>query len=106
MDDPAKYSVTVVTEKVETFMNSGQLMDFNDLVRKSDKGFILAEALGPAGYAFLDYGDDHKVFDLDGEQTRQFIVSSISNAEEAICVVHEDKRHSFQDGDYVKFVEV
>jgi ubiquitin-activating enzyme E1 len=103
IDDLNKYSVVVVTEH---HMKSSELMAMNEKVRARGGGFIIAESLGPAGYAFLDYGDSHKVFDLDGEQTKQFIVSNITNAEEAVCTVHEDKRHSYQDGDYVKFVEV
>jgi ubiquitin-activating enzyme E1 len=31
---------------------------------------------------------------------------NISNEENAIVTVHEDKRHSYQEGDHVKFVEV
>lgn len=31
---------------------------------------ILSETLGAAGYAFVDFGDKHNVFDLDGEATK------------------------------------
>jgi ubiquitin-activating enzyme E1 len=54
----------------------------------------------------LDYGENHRVTDHDGEQTKSFIVVNISNEENAIVTVHEDKRHSYQEGDHVKFVEV
>jgi ubiquitin-activating enzyme E1 len=30
----------------------------------------------------------------------------VANEKEAVCRTHEDKRHTFEDGDYVKFVEV
>ena len=46
------------------------------------------------------------VFDADGEQTKQFIVSSIEHEDNPVVHVHEDKRHTYQDGDFVKFVEV
>jgi ubiquitin-activating enzyme E1 len=62
--------------------------------------------LGAAGYTFLDYGDQHLISDADGEQTKSFIVTSITNEEKATVTVHEDKRHSYQEGDHVKFVEV
>ena len=56
-------------------------------------------------YAFVDFGN-HTIFDEDGEQTKQFIVSNITQDEQATVTVHEDKRHSYQDGDYVVFREV
>jgi len=62
--------------------------------------------LGAAGYTFLDYGDQHLISDADGEQTKSFIVTSITNEEKATVTVHEEKRHSYQEGDHVKFVEV
>jgi len=62
--------------------------------------------LGAAGYTFLDYGEQHLISDADGEQTKSFIVTSITNEEKATVTVHEDKRHSYQEGDHVKFVEV
>jgi hypothetical protein len=34
------------------------------------------------------------------------MVTSVSQDEQATVMVHEDKRHSYQEGDHVKFVEV
>jgi ubiquitin-activating enzyme E1 len=34
------------------------------------------------------------------------MVVSISNEEKATVMVHEDKRHSYEEGDYVTFQEV
>ena len=62
--------------------------------------------MGAAGYTFLDYGDQHLISDADGEQTKSFIVTSITNEEKATVTVDEYKRHSYQEGDHVKFVEV
>jgi len=56
-------------------------------------------------YAFVDYGN-HVIFDADGEQTKQFIISNITKEEKPTVTVHEDKRHSYKDGDYVVFREV
>lgn len=33
-------------------------------------------------------------------------MAGITNEKEAVVSVHEDKRHSYQNGDYVKFREV
>jgi ubiquitin-activating enzyme E1 len=62
--------------------------------------------LGAAGYCFVDFGDSHKIDDVDGEPTKSFILAGISNDKEGIVSVHEDKRHSYSDGDYVRFREV
>ncbi len=81
-------------------------MGVNRFCHANKIGFILSENLGAAGYAFLDFGDQHLINDADGEQVKSFIVASITNDELATITVHEDKRHSYQEGDYVKFVEV
>jgi ubiquitin-activating enzyme E1 len=69
-------------------------------------GYISTATLGPWGYAFVDYGKEHLVTDGDGEQTKQFIVTMIEKGEKTKIFVHEDKRHSYQEGDYVVLTEV
>lgn len=102
-EDHKNYSVVCYTE---VFDNLASLQEVNQFCRKNGVGFLLSQTLGLAGYAFLDYGENFSIFDHDGEQTKQFIVVNISQAEQAEVTCHEDKRHSYQDGDYVKFVEV
>jgi hypothetical protein len=38
----------------------------------------LGEALGVTGYTFLDYSENHSIFDANGEDTKNFIVTNIS----------------------------
>ena len=97
------YSLICITEN---FSGTQMLLDINEACRANNVGFILNECMGVSGYAFLDYGPKFMVTDADGEATKQFIVSSVEQAENPTVHVHEDKRHSYQDGDYVKFVEV
>lgn len=101
--DYLNYHVVCLTEN---FLSQEKNFALNEACRAKGVGFILAETLGAAGYIFLDYGDNHKITDLDGEPCKQFIVSSITQDEQGLVTVHEDKRHSFQSGDYVKFREV
>lgn len=56
---------------------------------------MLSETMGGAGYVFSDFGKAHIITDHDGEQCKQFIVVSISQDEEALVTVHEDKRHTY-----------
>ena len=69
-------------------------------------GFLSSEVWGAAGHGFVDFGPDFKSFDKDGENTRSFIVSNITKGTPGIVTVHEEKRHTYQDGDYVVFKEV
>jgi ubiquitin-activating enzyme E1 len=73
-DDVAKYSVICVTDNLFPIT---RLIEINKKARAENIGFILAETLGAMVYAFVDYGN-HTIFDGDGEQTKPFIISSIT----------------------------
>ena len=75
-------------------------------MRKRGVGFILSTSFGPAGFAFVDFGDEFIVTDTDGVEPKSFIVASATQTNPLIVTVHEDKRHKFQDGDHVQFKEV
>lgn len=91
-NDVANYNVVVVTENL---MGLDALIALNEKCRASKIGFILSETLGAAGYIFLDYGSDFVITDENGEQTKSFIVTNITQDEKACVTVHEDKRHSY-----------
>lgn len=97
------YDLVIVTE---LFHNIEELCRLNEALRAAKKGFILSQTLGAYGYTFVDYGDEFMILDETGEDTKSFIVTSIDNAQEPVVTVHDDKRHSFHDGSYVKFTEV
>lgn len=74
--------------------------------RAKKVGYIGSEIHGPWGYAFVDYGPEHVITDQDGENTKSFIVTLIEKGPKTTITVHEDKRHIYQEGDYVEFREV
>lgn len=78
----------------------------NKLCRKHNSGYIFNATPGAFGVAFLDYGDKHTVTDHNGENTAQFVVTFIEKGKETFIQVHEDKRHSYEEGDYVVLTEV
>ena len=78
----------------------------NEFCRKKNIGFILSATYGPSGFTFVDYGNDFVISDPDGEDTKSFIVVSAEQTNPCIVTVHEDKRHKFQNGDFVHFREV
>lgn len=84
------------------------LIKVNDFCRSREKaiGFIWTGALGLFGWTFVDYGDSHLIFDKSGEECKSTIVTSISNDENSVVTVNDDKRHGFEDGDWVTFREV
>ena len=92
LDDHKNYNVVCYTE---VFGNIDDVIQVNEQCRKNGSGFILSQCMGPAGFAFLDYGDNFQINDADGEDTKAFIVVSVTQANPAIVTVHEDKRHKF-----------
>jgi ubiquitin-activating enzyme E1 len=103
LEDHANYHVVAYTE---IFNSIDQMIEVNEFVRSKNIGFILSQTYGPQGFTFLDYGNDFSITDADGEDTKSFIGVAATQTNPCIITVHEDKRHKFQDGDYVKFVEV
>jgi ubiquitin-activating enzyme E1 len=103
LEDHANFNVVCYTELLR---NIDQLNEINEFVRQRNIGFILSTTFGPSGFTFVDYGNNFTVTDPDGEQTKSFIVVNASQTNPCIVTVHEDKRHIFQDGDYIQFREV
>jgi ubiquitin-activating enzyme E1 len=103
LEEHSNYHVVCYTE---IFENIDKVIEVNEFCRARNIGFILSTTYGPSGFAFLDYGNEFTVTDLDGEDTKSFIVTNATQTNPVIITVHEDKRHKFQDGDYVKFSEI
>jgi ubiquitin-activating enzyme E1 len=103
LEDHALYNVVCYTE---IFENIDKLIEIDEFCRNRGVGFILSTTFGPSGFTFVDYGKDFIVTDADGEETKSFIVANATQGNPCIINVHEDKRHKFQDGDYVTFKEV
>ena len=92
LEDHANYNVVCYSENLNGFKN---ILQANNFCHEKNVGFILCETLGLFGYAFVDYGEKHGVNDADGENCQQFIVVNVTQDEEAVVTVHEDKRHSY-----------
>jgi ubiquitin-activating enzyme E1 len=97
------YSLICVTE---VYNNMEEVIEWNNLCHENGIGFLLSQNLGATAYAFADFGNEFVIFDEDGEETKQFIVSNVTKGEQGICTVHDDKRHKYQDGDFVIFKEL
>ena len=54
----------------------------------------------------MDFGDSFVCHDKDGEEPRSAIVSGVTMESPGTVHTHQDRRHGFQDGDWVVFREV
>lgn len=75
------------------FYNRERLISANEFCRSRNIGFVSSGNLGLYGFAFVDYGNEHIVFDTNGESVRNSIIINITNDKEATVTCHEDKRH-------------
>jgi len=48
------------------FFNRDALVKYNEFCHENNIGFIYAGELGLYGFTFVDFGNDHKVFDQTG----------------------------------------
>lgn len=62
--------------------------------------------MGLYGNAFVDFGNNYKCFDKDGEDVKNSLIVNITKEKNGSVTVHEDKRHPFTDGDSITFREV
>jgi len=82
------------------------LIRHNEFCRTKKIGFIATDSFGLAGSVFVDYGDEFTIFDKDGEDSKSAIVAGITQESVGTVHTHNDRRHGFQDGDWVTFREV
>lgn len=52
-------------------------------------GFIYGGNLGLYGFAFVDFGDNHKVLDPNGEQEKSIHVAGIAKDETGEVFLHD-----------------
>lgn len=64
----------------------------------------MALIAGLAGFIFVDFGEKHRIFDKNGEDSVSVLISMISK--DGFVTTQEDKRHNLEEGDLVKFIEV
>lgn len=85
-----------------------ELIRHNNYCRERDRpvGFIAAESFGVAGFVFVDFGNAFTCRDRDGEEPRSVIVAGVTQENPGTVHTHNDRRHGFQDGDWVSFREV
>lgn len=96
-------SLVVLTEA-----SHSALVRINEACRSCSPqvGFIAADTFGLVGTVFVDYGDVFLCRDKDGEEPRSAIVAGVTQENPGAVHTHMDRRHGFQDDDWVAFREV
>ena len=82
------------------------LVKLNQACRQNNVGFLYAGNLGLYGFTFVDFGDNHKVIDPNGEQEKSIHIAGITQDETGVVYLHDEKKHGLSDGDTVTFREV
>ncbi|GMF03705.1 unnamed protein product [[Candida] boidinii] len=104
ISDLSDSSITNFQVIVATETPLEKQLEINEITHANNIKFISADIRGLFGQAFIDFGEEFRIFDVNGEQPVQGIVSDIES--DGTVSVLDDSRHGLQDGDYVKFTEV
>lgn len=68
------FDIVVITDNYD----EGEIVEINNYCRANKKGFIYSGMLGLYGFGFVDFGESHNVFDMNGEEPRNMIVASVT----------------------------
>ena len=96
-----KFRVVVLTDIDET-----EHRRVAAITRKYNIALIIAQTRGLFGQIFCDFGEEFKVYDVNGANPLSAMVASISKDSEGVVTCLDEARHGFEDGDYVTFTEV
>ena len=104
-DDMKKYDIIIITEikKLEEIYN------INKFCRLNKKYFIYALNLGLTGFLFNDFGDEHYVYDPNGEKKISYNISYIEPKKDSYKIMidtKEDEKLEFDEGDCITIKNV
>jgi ubiquitin-activating enzyme E1 len=104
IDDLTRDIVTNYNVVVATDLPLSKQLELNKLTHENNIKFISADVRGLFAQAFVDFGENFSIYDINGEELKTGIVSDIEN--DGTVTMLDDNRHGLEDGDYVKFSEV
>ena len=104
-EDIKKYNLIIITE----MMKLEDLFYINSICRKNNINFIYTLNLGLTGFLFNDFGNEHYIFDFNGEKKLTYNILTIKEKEEYYKIVldiPENESFELKEGDYVVFKRV
>jgi hypothetical protein len=97
----SQYKVVVLVNA-----NEEESVRVSKLARESKVKFILEEAHGLVSLVFVDFGAEHVITDLDGEQPRLSVVHLITQGNAVVVRVIHTKLQGLTNEDYAVFSQV
>jgi len=106
-----EYDITYLSSNFECVVISDHydgafLVELNKACRSKGVGFIYTGNLGLYGFGFVDFGDEHKIHDTNGEACKSFVIDAITRDAEGLVYCPDKKRHGLEDGDFITIKEV
>jgi len=92
----------------DNYISLEKMFEINEFCRsqKEKIGFIYSGTISLFGFVFVDFGDQFKVYDRDGEPTKWYPIENISKSSPGEVKIESSKPHAFRTGDFVKFSDV
>ena len=103
--DKNKLDVIVETELI----SQKELISINEYCRKKKIKFIYGANLGLEGFIFSDFGGEHIIYDIDGEDPKRYMIKDIPNEENGKIIIEEEESNNqfnLTEGDYILFKNV
>ena len=94
------YNLIIITH----IMKLEDLYEINKLCRKYDVKFIYTLNLGLTGFLFNDFGNNHQIYDSNGEKISKYNIYSIEekgNNYEIFLDIQKDESFGLKEGDFV-----
>ena len=94
---------------VETELISQQkIICLNEYCRENHIKFIYGANMGLSGFIFSDFGFDHHIYDMDGEEPKRYLIKEITNEKNGKVTIEEesDNQLNLDEGDYIIFKNV
>jgi ubiquitin-activating enzyme E1 len=101
----SQFNLVIFTDN---YMNIDRIFEINEYCRsqKEKIGFIYTGTLGVFGFIFVDFGNQFKIYDKDGETPKWYAISNISKSSPGEVTVDQSRPHNFKNGDFVRFSDV
>lgn len=101
-EDIKRFNLIIITE----IMKLEDLYEINSVCRKNKINFIYTLSLGLTGFLFNDFGDEHYVYDINGEKKLRYNIIDIKenknkDAYKIILDIPTDETFELDEGDYV-----
>ena len=102
--DKTKLDIIIETE----IITQKDIISLNEYCRKKNIKFIYGVNMGLSGFIFSDFGNEHTIYDYDGENPKKYIIKDITNEDKGKIILVEERDNNFtlDEGDYILFQNI